>query len=327
MPEDTPAPAAPALDPQLREALARHAAITAELGPPAPGMDGLRRHYLQSRTWWNEGGPALARVFDATVPGAHGNAVPVMVYVPEGGTAALRPAYVYLHGGGFRIGGPRANDRQLRELAQAWGGIVVSADYVHVPEQVFPMAVEDTAAVYQWLAAHGAAWGIDGRRLAFGGSSAGANVALGAAQQLGGAECGFLRAGAFVVGLFDGDLDTGSMRRYADAGVAPNRADAGRTVEAYVPDTALRGDPRFDALRGAAATLPPLFLAAAEHDVYCDSSMRLAAHAATAQPDVTCTVYPGMTHLFFGYSRMVERAGECIADMARFLGRQLPPAP
>jgi acetyl esterase len=35
-------------------------------------------------------------------------------------------------------------------------------------------------------------------------------------------------------------------------------------------------------------------------------------------------VYKGMTHLFFGYTRMVAKAQECVADMAAFLSRHLP---
>ena len=34
-------------------------------------------------------------------------------------------------------------------------------------------------------------------------------------------------------------------------------------------------------------------------------------------------VYPGMSHLFFGFSRTVDRALECVRDIADFLRRQL----
>jgi acetyl esterase len=248
----------------------------------------------------------------------------VVIYIPEI-REHPQPAYVYLHGGGYRMGDPRSNDRQMRELAAAWGGIVVSADYVHMPEYVFPSAVEETAAVYQWLAANGAQWGIDGQRLAFGGSSAGANVALGAAIHLGGISTGFLRAGALVVGTYDGDdSDTGSMRLYADVGLFPSRASSKATLEQYVPDPAMRSDPRVKCIAADPAILPPLFLAAAEFDVFRDSSRRLAERMASAGRPYQLKEYAGMAHLFSGYTRIVDRALECVHDMAAFLKEHVP---
>ncbi|TFZ00588.1 hypothetical protein EZ313_19215 [Ramlibacter henchirensis] len=313
----------PRLDPQMRAALARNDEIVRELGPPTPGIEGVRAQAAAARAWWNEGGPAMAQVRDGKVPGPH-REIPVRVYVPRRSASPL-PACVFFHGGGWRIGSPASNDRQLRELAEAWGGIVVSADYAHMPEKTFPAPVEEAAAVYGWLARHGCQWGIDGQRLAFGGNSAGANVAMGAfhaAAQVQGA----FRCAAFVVGVFDGDVETQSMREYGDAGLFPTRESARKTFEDYLGNDANLADPRFNALQADSGRLPPVFLAAAECDVYRDSSAALARRIREAGRSAELRVYPGMTHLFFGYSRMVDRAAECIGDVARFLREHLPPA-
>jgi acetyl esterase len=70
--------------------------------------------------------------------------------------------------------------------------------------------------------------------------------------------------------------------------------------------------------------MPPLFLAAAEVDVYCDSSLQLAREVSERGGRAEVQVYAGMTHLYWGYSRMVDTAARCTADIAAFLQRQLP---
>jgi acetyl esterase len=315
-----------AIDPQLAAALARNEEIVAALGTAAAGIGAARAHFLASRAWWNEGGPRLAIDRDDVIALSPQRQLRVAVYAAAA-SAAPRPAYVYLHGGGFRLGAPRSSDRQLRELAAAWGGIVISLDYAHLPEAAFPTAVEETAAALQWLHTHGAQWGIDTGKLAFGGSSAGANVAMGAAVHLGLAGCGFLQAGAFVVGVFDDDLETESMRLHGHGPMLPSRESARALFPVYAGGPGQRLDSRFNTGLADIRNMPPLFLAAAEIDVYRDSSLQLAQRMREAGRPVDARVYRGMTHLFWGYGRLVEAANACTRDMAAFLSKQLPPAP
>jgi len=69
--------------------------------------------------------------------------------------------------------------------------------------------------------------------------------------------------------------------------------------------------------------MPPLFLAAAEIDVYRDSSVELSRRLREAGRTVEARTYPGMTHLFWGYGRMVDTARACTRDLAAFLSAQL----
>ena len=55
-----------------------------------------------------------------------------------------------------------------------------------------------------------------------------------------------------------------------------------------------------------------------------DSSKRMAARLAAAGIEHQLKVYPGMTHLFFGYTRTVAQSRACVADMAAFLRTHLP---
>ena len=322
MSRPTELPLPDGIDPQLAAALRRNDDIVAALGHPGPGASGARAQFMASRGWWNEGGPVLAIDRDDVIPLPSRRSAKVAIYAAQASDAP-RPAYVFLHGGGFRVGAPRSSDRQLRDLAAAWDGIVVSLDYAHMPEAVFPVAVEETAAALQWMHANGAQWGIDPARIAFGGSSAGANVAMGAAVQLGLGRSGFLKAGAFVVGVFDDDLDTPSMREHGTGPLVPSRESARAVFAAYAGGPGQRQDPRFNARHSDLRDMPPLFLAAAEIDVYRDSSLELARRLREAGRTVEAKAYPGMTHLFWGYGRMVDTAQACTRDLAAFLSRQL----
>jgi acetyl esterase len=69
------------------------------------------------------------------------------------------PALLYLHGGGFTIGGLETHDSLCRQLALRSGAAVVALDYRLAPEHRFPTAVDDTCERCAWLARHAPTWG------------------------------------------------------------------------------------------------------------------------------------------------------------------------
>jgi len=189
-----------------------------------------------------------------------------------------------------------------------------------VPEHVFPSAVEEIAALLRWLHRYGDSWGIDGDRIAIGGMSAGAVVAFGAAVALAGSS--WLRAAVGVVGAFAADPESQSMRRFGDVGLFPAAGAVAPMFAGYLPQGD-QNDPRANLLLADPAIFPPTFLAAAECDVFRDASAALAERLGRAGRLHEYKVYPGMSHLFFGFSRSVERASECVRDIAAFLGERL----
>lgn len=311
---------APELNGQLRDALALSRALAAAYGGPETGLEGARHSAEWARTHWNEGGPAMRSTSEVRIP-VPGGDVQAVIYLPDAGLP-LRPAFVFLHGGGFKTGSHWANDRQMREIAQAWGGIVVSANYRHAPENVFPAAVTQTAALLRTLHERGSEWGIDGDRIACGGNSAGASVSFGAAVDLG--RVPWLRAAVGIVGAFSADTSTDSMLRYGNVGLFPDLASVPSIFDDYRPAKADRDDPRANLLLAEPRWLPTTFLAAAEFDVFRDASAAMARRLASAGRLHRFKVYPGMSHLFFGFSATVAGARECVNDIGDFLNETLP---
>jgi acetyl esterase/lipase len=103
----------------------------------------------------------------------------IYVFAPEGaGAGAPRPGIVFFHGGGWQGGDPAQFGEQCKYLARR-GMIALTAEY-RVRDRHGTDArkcVEDAAAAVSWTRVNAARLGIDPRRLAAGGGSAGGHLA------------------------------------------------------------------------------------------------------------------------------------------------------
>ncbi|UGT56443.1 alpha/beta hydrolase [Nocardia asteroides] len=105
-----------------------------------------------------------------------GRTVDVRVHRPRGGEGAL-PLIVAFHGGGLIVGTPAQDDWLLSHLAARCGAVVASVDYRLAPEHPVPAPVHDAYDAFAQLVDRSEAWGVDPRRVALLGSSAGATLA------------------------------------------------------------------------------------------------------------------------------------------------------
>ncbi|HAM01281.1 MAG TPA: esterase [Acidimicrobiaceae bacterium] len=86
-------------------------------------------------------------------------------------------ALLFLHGGAFVLGDVYVEEERCQHLAAGAGVLVASVDYALAPEEPFPAALEDAYCGLSWLVAEAPGLGVDRRRVAVGGSSAGAGLA------------------------------------------------------------------------------------------------------------------------------------------------------
>ena len=93
-------------------------------------------------------------------------------------------ALLWLHGGGFVLGRPRADDARCGVWSRELGLTVVSVDYRLAPEHPFPAALDDAHAAWTWMQAAGEWLGVDRGRVVIGGGSAGGGLAACLAQRL-----------------------------------------------------------------------------------------------------------------------------------------------
>ena len=85
---------------------------------------------------------------------------------------------LFLHGGGWVVGSIDSHDNLCRILANSSGHAVLSVGYRLAPEHPFPAPLDDALTATRWAHDNAADLGCDPHRLAIGGDSAGANLAI-----------------------------------------------------------------------------------------------------------------------------------------------------
>jgi len=303
-------------DPQMIQVQAESARLNAGRTPPAADdVAAQRAAYAHERAFWNAVRPPVAAVEALSI---HGPAGPLACRLYRPALAPSLPALVYFHGGGWVVGSLDTHDRIMRLLAEKAGAIVLGVDYRLAPEHKFPAAHDDALAALRETLRRGREWGIDTTRLAVGGDSAGANLALAACFGVDAAERAALRLLLLYYGCF-GLTDSNSIRACSDAAYGLTGADMERYRGHLIRSAADLDDPRLNNLAGDLAGLPPAFLAAAELDCLLDDSRAMAARMATAGVSHKLTIYPGVLHGFLHYSRMLDTAMRALDESAAAL--------
>lgn len=265
--------------------------------------------------------PPSVQAYDRVIP-APGHDVPVRVYDPQGAAKPL-PCIVYLHGGGFMLGGLDSSDTNAWGLCDGTGAIVVSVDYRLTPEHPFPAAFDDCMGVLSWLAANGGELGIDPAAIALCGDSAGGSLAAAcclAARDRGGPA---IAAQALVYPTLGADPDLPS---YAESRDGPSLTTAGMIHynDLYFSGDRYRSDPYAAPAKAPdLAGLPPAFIHTAEFDPIRDDGRLYAARLARAGVWVSYREARAMLH---GFLRVRETGAEARREftaLCAFLERHL----
>jgi acetyl esterase/lipase len=98
--------------------------------------------------------------------------IPIYIYDPAPG-ARNRPALLHIHGGGYVAGSATQFASTLQKTAEDCGCLVVSVEYRLAPETHFPGSLQDNYAALSWLYENAESLGVDRKRIAIGGLSAG----------------------------------------------------------------------------------------------------------------------------------------------------------
>lgn len=284
------------------------------------------------------GASRLGRMHPQAAPEKHGIAVTrnvaygdadhpariLDVYRPRGGASprtGLRPALLYVHGGGFRI--LSKDTHWIMALAYARRGYVVfNVDYRLAPTHRFPAAVEDVCAAYAWVVANAARYGADADQLVLAGESAGANLVASLAI----AAC-YARPEPHAKAVFDTGvvpravLPACGMHQVTDAARFSRRKSAlprviadriEEVTEAYLGAGRAQlhveglhdlADPVVFFERGTAPDrpLPAFFLPVGTADPLLDDTRRLARALRALGVDVDERYYEGEIHAFHAF--------------------------
>lgn len=162
------------------------------------------------------------------------------------------PAVLYMHGGGWVLGGIETHARIVGELALRAEAVVVFPHYALSPEARFPVALEQCYTSARWVQSHGPEHAIDGSRMALAGDSAGGNVAAAVALlmvQRGGPA---LRLQVLICPALQASFRTSSYEEFAE-GLNLTREAMEWFWSQYLPDAALSSQPTASPLQAPLA--------------------------------------------------------------------------
>ncbi len=230
----------------------------------------------------------------------------VRTYTPKGASGPL-PVVVYFHGGGWVIADLDTYEAGAVALATQTGAVVVSVAYRLAPENPYPAAHDDAFAAYQWVTQNAASIGGDPNRVALAGESAGGNLAVATAIRAREQNVAMPSAIVSVYPIADGDVQSASYDRYADA-LPLGRGGMEWFFSNYAPDWRSRTYDYVDLLEHDLSGLPPTTIINAQIDPLEAEGGDLAQALEAAGVDVERRLYNGVTHEFFGMGAILEQA-------------------
>ncbi len=274
---------------------------------------------------WAEGSnlspEPVGAVRDMQIDGPAGP-VPLRVYWPLGYEDGALPTLVYVHGGGWVIADLDTYDASARALTNRAGCIVVSVDYRHAPEHPFPAAHDDVLAATRWVMANIAEMSGDPRRVAIGGESAGANMAVAACMSL-------LRERAplpvFQLLVYPvTDLSRRNWPSFTEFRSAQplNTAMIDWFARHLLTNSRDEADPRLSPLLAypaELAELPTTLIITAENDPLRDQGEELGLRMVHSGVDCTTLRVEGVTHEFLVMNPVVDQAQVAVSLAAEHL--------
>ncbi len=262
--------------------------------------------------------PAGVEAHDQAIPGP-GGAVPVRVYRrPD---RPLRGSLLYLHGGGFVLGGLDSHAFYTAHLAARLPLAVVAVDYRLAPEHPYPAARDDVRTVLERLQSDPGSIDAAPGALIVGGDSAGGNLAAGLTLY------NRDRGGPPLAGQFLSypllAAEPLPPSRDADAPLL-SLADVLAYRRLYHGDAPPLDDPyAFPLAATELCDLPPALLLPVEHDPLRDEAVAYAERLRAAGVATTLHLGRGLVHgclRALGRSPGVDAMDRCLLD---WLGEQL----
>lgn len=267
--------------------------------------------------------PDVKKLLDVRIEMEEGLHPPLRIYHPR--VRRSDAALLWIHGGGFVLGNTALDDRFCASTALALGIVVVSVEYRLAPEHPFPAPLDDCYAAWRWMQKNASSIGIDAKRIAIGGQSAGGALAASLVQRMHDAR----ENKAAALWLFCPMLDdnTATRRDLDDVKhwVWNNRSNTTgwrlflpkEPGSADLPPYAVPA--RRENLRG----LPPTWIGVGDIDLLHAEGRVYADRLHASEVEVTFTSVPGAPHGFESWAFDTKLARDFIANAQQWLRSSL----
>jgi acetyl esterase len=204
---------------------------------------------------------------------------------------------LFLHGGGFVIGG-EGYDAPLRELSLTSGCLIVAPDCRLAPEHTFPAAADDALAAARWLNAAASSLGAASTPAGVAGDSSGGNLAAGVTQVLAG-EGTPQSFQVLIYPMLDATTSSVSYDEFADGYGFSAEKSRWYFDQNLAPGIDRRSPQVSPLFARELSGIPPTFIATAEYDPLRDDGERYAGRLRKAGVTVDLGRCEGAIHGFF----------------------------
>ncbi len=254
------------------------------------------------------------------------SAGPVTIRVYNPGEKDL--TLVFVHGGGWAIGGLGSHDHIARWLAAEVSGRVIQIAYRLAPEHPYPAAQNQVTAVLSHTLAENRG------RVLVAGDSAGANLGAMSILALRKDERRRLAGFVSIYGAYAPEMNLSSHRLYGDGRFGISESQMRWFWNLYAPQ--LPPEERAQKLSPLTADLsdfPPTLCIGAECDLLLDDTLAFYGELTKARVDVTLALWPSLPHGCLHFVGAVSSVTEAANSIAQFviargrtpLGRPWPP--
>ena len=244
----------------------------------------------QIRLWIEEYSALAARgaeiegvaTSDGTLPGS-GPRIFARFYNPEARGATL----LFVHGGGWVMGGVRSHDHIARWLAAEIGARVIQIDYSLAPEHPYPAALNEIIAALSSVLAEAA-----GAPVFVAGDSAGANLAACAILRLSKDERSQIAGFVSIYGAYAPEMNLSSHRLYGDGRFGLSEPQMRWFWNLYAPQLPPEARAReLSPLTADLSDFPPTLCIGAECDLLLDDTLAFYGELTKVGVDVSLSLW------------------------------------
>lgn len=240
-----------------------------------------------------------AEIKDVTIYRNTSNSINLRVVRPKGNNDTL-PVILYVHGGGWVMGGKKSFDMLIRKIAVHTNAVVIFPEYALSPEVHYPVALNQIYTVLDYIYNNPQEFNIDENRIALAGDSAGANMATVTALRAKDGKGPDILFECLFYPVTNADMDTKSYEQFKDGPWLSKKAMEW-FFDAYVPEKKERNDVFVSPLKAdedALFGLPPTLIITAENDVLRDEGEAYARKLDAAGVNVLNVRINGTIHDF-----------------------------
>lgn len=225
---------------------------------------------------------------------------------------------LYLHGGGYHMGGIETYRHFVGRVAQTTRLRTVHIDYRLAPEHPFPAALDDAVAVVQALIAEQG----DARQVVVAGDSAGGGLTLATLLRL--RDAGEPLPGAAVLLSPWTDLTCSGASFDANRHLDPViRTEYAQLAVGWYAAQTSPANPLVSPLFADLAGLPPMLVQVGTAEVLLDDAIRLGKRLREAGVGVELEVWDDMVHVWQYYAQWIPEAQQALDRMAQFFRSRL----